>query len=257
MISRFSFLDDNIKSLVKEITKKENEINKDCVVAEIIHLPPNPRVGNILKRGSIRSHEIEYFTFSNLASEKKISMADIMISIKNGRIYLRSKKNNRQIIPKLTSAHNFYKDTLPIYKFLCDLQHYNTISSFEIDFKAIVRQNNFIPRICIDKTIVSLATWILTVKDFQDLLDTKLSLSLTKDWRIKRHIPEKILLINGDNELLIDFSCDISVNVIISEVKKRGVIEVKEFLFNSDNLPIKSDQGGYLNEFIVPFYKKQ
>ena len=122
LLSRFAHLDTEIEKLVKDISRKESELVADGILAEIVHLPGS-RVGNILSRPHLREYEIVYLANSDLVEEKKIYIDDLMLSYRGGELVLRSKRLNRRIIPRLTSAHNYYNDTLPVYRFLCDMQH--------------------------------------------------------------------------------------------------------------------------------------
>lgn len=255
LFSRFSHLHQDIKFLINEITKKEDELNDNAIIAEIIHLPPNTRVGNILKRGNIRSHEIEYFTASTLERDKKIPVSDILISVKNGSIELRSKKHKKRIVPRLTTAHNFNNRTLPIYRFLCDLQYHNVFSGFAVNLEAVRGNSNYVPRVCLGKSILSLATWIIYDYEFNTLTNPNLYESFIKKWRCDRQIPQRVLLIKGDNELLIDLTFVPCIKILLSELKKRKILEVKEFLFTENDTPIKGENGSFANEIIVPFYK--
>ena len=120
LMTRFSHTDEQIRKLILEIDLKEQELSKEILV-EIVHLP-NPRLGNISTKPFIRDYEITCLTFSDRDKEKQIPLSDLMISIKNDRVILRSKKLNKIVKPILTSAHNFEMSDFPIYKFLCDIQ---------------------------------------------------------------------------------------------------------------------------------------
>lgn len=255
LLSRFTHLDSDIATLVKEITDKEAEMNSSAIVAEIIHLPPNARVGNILRREHIRSYEIGYFTRTNVKNDFQIPVSDIMLSIKDNELFLRSKKHDKQIIPKLTTAHNFYNDTLPVYKFLCDFQNRSTFGGFELNFGEIKKLSDSLPRVCLGSTILSLATWKVRHEELAELQISKNRDSLIEEWRARRNIPLEVLLSQGDNELLINFSSKISVDLFLSELSKKKILELKEFLFDKNDLLVHSEDGHYLNECIVPFYR--
>lgn len=113
LVSRFSDSDDEIFDFVDNVFNMEEKMNPDKILAEIIHLP-QARTGNILKRKNTRGFEIPYIGKSSLSIENQIFINDIMVLIKNDRVILRSKKHNKEIPPRLTTAHNFKHDYLPI-----------------------------------------------------------------------------------------------------------------------------------------------
>jgi lantibiotic biosynthesis protein len=121
LLGRFCHTDGEISSHVQEIIKKEEDYYKDKIVAEIIHLPES-RTGNILHRPVLRRYEIPYLAKSSVAKEYQILPEDLVVSVKQNRVVLRSKKLNKEIVPRLTTAHNYSYNALPVYQFLCDMQ---------------------------------------------------------------------------------------------------------------------------------------
>lgn len=256
LLSRFAYLDPDIEDFVKEISDKESELETDSIFAEIIHLP-SARVGNILSRPHLREYEIVYLANSDLAEENKIYIDDLMLSCRGGELMLRSKKLNRRIIPRLTSAHNYYNDTLPIYRFLCDMQHQGERMSFGFDWGGLADKLSYRPRVLYGNSILSLAAWKVRQEEiaaFYQLSDPELVDSIAK-WRLQRKIPEHALLSENDNELYIDFESPISIRAFLCTIKKRKSFQLLEFVFSSDNLVVEGADGKYLNECIVGFYR--
>jgi len=124
LLARFAHTDKKIAQLVEKIAQKEQEWNPDSILAEIVHLPES-RVGNILFRPHIHTHEILFMGTSDLKEEQCIYMEDLMLSVQNDQIVIHSKKLDKPIIPRLTTAHNYNNNTLPAYRFLCDMQQFS------------------------------------------------------------------------------------------------------------------------------------
>lgn len=257
LLSRFAHLDPEMEELVKNISQKESELLIDGILAEIVHLPGS-RVGNILSRPHIREHEIVYLTSSDLPEADKIYVDDLMLSCRAGKLVLRSKKMNKKIFPRLTSAHNYYNDTLPVYRFLCDMQHQGKRTTFGLDWGELADHLDYKPRVRYGDSILSLASWRVRQDEiivFFQSPDADL-VNNVAEWRMKRNIPVTALLAEGDNELFIDFHSTYSIRAFLSVVKKRPVFQLLEFIFAQDELVVKGTDGEYLNECIVAFYKE-
>lgn len=257
LLSRFAHLDPQMEELVRSISEKESELVTDGILAEIVHLPGS-RVGNILSRPHIRKQEIIYLTSSDLPEANKICIDDLMLSCRGGRLVLRSKKMNKKIFPRLTTAHNYYNDTLPVYRFLCDMQYQGKRTSFGLGLGELANYLDYRPRIRYGNSILSLASWRVRqdeVSAFSRLSDTNLVNHVTV-WRMKRNIPSTVLLAEGDNELFIDFRSICSIRAFLSAIKKYPVFQLLEFIFAQDELVVKGTDGEYLNECIVAFYKE-
>jgi hypothetical protein len=250
LIGRFGNGDDEILSLLKEIAEKEKKEN--AIFAEIVHLP-EARTGNILHRPVIREYEIPYLATSCLPLENQININDIYITIRNNKILLKSKKLDKEIIPKLSNAHNYSYNSLPIYFFLCDLQSQDSCRSLSFSWGELLRNQKYLPRLNYGNLILAQAQWVLDTTDLKSLKNIENVKNVFKN----RDLPNKVLLADGDNELLIDLDNDLSLSMFISVIKKRkGPVLLKEFLFSETNSFVSGGGEAFANEFIFSFFNK-
>lgn len=257
LLGRFAHGNKEISKMVYDIISEEIKLNPSVIFAEIVHLPQN-RVGNILQHPAFIGHEIPFLARSSLNDEKQIAANDLYINVINGRIRLTSKKLGKEIIPRLSTAHNFSKDSLPLYQFLCDLQTQNLRNSFSFNWGTMARHFKFLPRVVFNKVILFEATWQLTKADFEDILSYStsdneyLKLFINK-WKLPRYL----VLADGDNELLLDLDNDFSVESFIYTIRNRNSIILKEFLFSKDS-PVKNSKNEiYINQFVASLIKTQ
>lgn len=259
LLTRFAHADESIHSLVKKITTNEIRLHPDAILAEVTHLP-NDRMGNVMCQPLLRTSEIALLCHSNLNENDIIQVSDIMISVKNKKIILSSKKKNKLIIPYITNSYNYTSTTIPIYRFLGDIQKQGKQVALEFNIENLLEIMPSIPRIRYRNTILSLATWKIEVKEIKHWLeindDTELK-EAANQWRKSKMIPQNSLLADYDNELYVDWNNILSIRAFLSTVKTRKNFLIKEFLFADKNLMIKDEKGfGYLNECIVSFQKK-
>ena len=253
LISRFTCSNNEIKKIAKHITETElGECNENSIIAEIVHLP-QARLGNILSRDNFRNHEISYLTNSH--TSKTICLSDIMISVPNGKeIILRSKKLNKRIITRLSSAHNFTHDSLPMYHFLCVIQNEKS-SNISFDWENMTRLSKSLPRVRYKNVILSPAIWNLNQTDFEAYYYDGIFkvTKLIEDF----NLPEKVLLCEADNKLVIDLKEQESLQIVLNEVRKKAV-KLEEYLYDHSDMLVKDSTGGfYANEIILNFYNQK
>jgi len=259
LLGRFCHADEQIKDHVLQITETEEELSPEIILAEIAHLPES-RTGNILLRPVLRPYEIPYLAKSAVAKEYQIELSDLMISVRKGKIVLRSKRLNKEIVPRLSNAHNFQYGAMPVYQFLCDMQMQNMRGAFKFDWGGFASEYRWLPRVKYKNVILSPAGWIgiqEEVKNFFEITNDQLLIESVTKWRQSLQMPKYVTLNEGDNGLFIDMENALSIRTLFSVIKKRPSFYLEEFLFNPENALVKGEEGIFTNEFIISFYKEK
>lgn len=253
LIGRFCYGDSKLMNLSKKIVQIEDKINLDKVIAEIAHVPQH-RTVNIAHRPNLRKYEIPYLAKSGVSPKYQISITDILISIKNNRIVLRSKELNKEILPRLSNAHNYNSNSLPIYQFLCELQTQNKRSYLGFTWNNIFLGRPFLPRVEFEGVIISKATWNIKTSEFHNILKSNKLMKLLAEFKEKLKIPKLVQLVEGDNKLLINLENITSVKMLFDSIKNRGIFQLEEFLFDT-NSPVRKNNDNSCNEFVISFHK--
>lgn len=256
LIGRFAHLDESLLEHTKQIVAKD-EADEEKIYAEIVHLPES-RVGNILHRPTIRNHEIPYLAQSSLPIDRQIGLDDLMVSVRGGKIVLRSKKHGKTVVPRLTTAHNFSANALPVYHFLCDLQNQGKRGGFGFSWGVLENTQVYLPRVTYGKAILSLATWNFFTKDITKLNDAK-----GKEERIdcfmemanQRGIVDEVVLEDSDNELYLNLKNRFCVGLLLDLVKRRPMFVLKEFAFAIADSPAISGKATRANEILIAYHK--
>lgn len=252
LIGRFCSDRAEIQKLAKTIAQKEEELNPNYILAEVIHLP-EARIGNIIRRPTLRQYEIPYLAQSVLPKENQIPVEDLYISLKNDKIVLRSKKLNKEIKPYLTNAHNYSANPLPVYHFLCDLHSQNTRTGLYFNWGGLSQIYKFFPRVEYQNIILSKAQWNITEKDIaslESIINDKTYFLLKMEmWRSKRQIPKWIQWVKSDNTLPMNLENYDMAKLFLQTIKSEKSIKVEEFLYNEND--------DFKREFIFPMYKEK
>ncbi|KAA0127867.1 lantibiotic dehydratase [Chryseobacterium sp. SN22] len=250
LLGRFSSEKLKVRDLAQIIANKEEEFYSEYILAEIIHLP-EARIGNIARRPTLRKYEIPFLAQSVLSADHQIPVDDLLISVKNNRVVLRSRKLNREIKPYLTNAHNYSANTLPVYHFLADLQFQDIRWGLYFNWGGLDNIYKFLPRVEYKNIILSKAYWNITEKDLAFLSEKHVNknrlISELRAWRLKRKIPVWIQLVKSDNTLPVNLENYDMASLFLQTVKKEKTIIIEEFLYNEND--------AYKREFIFPMYK--
>ncbi|MFD2284986.1 hypothetical protein GJU39_17440 [Pedobacter petrophilus] len=249
LLARFAQNDPVLSQKLKDCSKVEEENIDGAIIAEIVHLPDS-RVGNILQRPQLREYEIPFLGNSSLPAERQIPVSDLMISVSNNKIKLRAKHLNKIVIPRLSSAHN-YNGGIAVYKFLCDLQNQHGAYNISWDWGTL-KDQPYLPRIVYKHLVLARARWKMTPDMYEETkaLTTPQQLDL---FLAKYKLPNKVVSIEGDRELLIDFKSVLGLTLLTQSLKKSTVI-LYEFLYDDDSALILDQAGeAFMNEVIIPF----
>lgn len=255
LIARFEHGDKNLSKTVEKIKSIEEQVNSNVILAEIVHLP-EVRTGNILHRSFNRNYEISYLGKSSVNQDATIFLEDIMVSVKNNKIILRSKRLNKIIKPILSNAHNYKGSMLPVYNFLCDIQEQNIRSNISFKWNTVFNETKFLPRVVYGNIILSKARWSFKITDFKKLFQEGELLSNVKVWQQLNSIPDYVDLVEGDNKLLINLKSEYSIKMLYATIKNKNYFIIEEFLFKENQIIKDTNGESYCNQFVVTYYNK-
>lgn len=256
ILGRFAGGNEKLNNIIKEIVAFEQEQMPDKILAEIVHLPEG-RTGNVLARPIFRDYEIPYLAKSSVEDEFQVKMEDLVLKLSDDKIILFDKRLKKEIIPRMGNAHNHSNYSLPLYHFLGDLQtQYLTKTSLGFNWGVLVNQFSFLPRVEYQNSVLSPALWQLNKQDLEPLQNIKTTNTEKQElfFSLKERIelPNKFLVVDYDNELLIDCDNPTAVDTFIDIVKNRNEVTLFEYLFEKDNALIKdSDGASFANECIA------
>jgi thiopeptide-type bacteriocin biosynthesis protein len=255
IIGRFAYASDELKQVLSDINQFEEKKHHDAIVAEIIHLPEN-RTGNILFRPVFRNYEIPYLAKSSVNNDFQLTISDLFLRIINGRLVLRSKSLNREIIPRLSNAHNYHFGSLPLYNLLCDLQSQDLCTALNFSWGSLASAFEFLPRVSYKDIIVFPARWKFNKSDLQKLIENCKSgvQEALKKWKEQWSLPEYVVITDSDNELLIEFRDEESCALFLSILKKKDSLELSECMTSQDpsqNIVMDDNGRHYSNQFLA------
>lgn len=253
MLGRFAGGDVRIYEITKQVADSEQLAMRECVVAEIAHVP-EARTGNILSRPHLREYEISYLTNSTLDDSHVIPVNDLMVSVSNNRVVLRSKRLKKEVVPRLTTAHNYSKGT-PIYRFLCELQNQGCISALSFNWCGLDQVFDHLPRVVFRNIILSPERWTLNTKDIK-IDKSQYSAEKMREWKNANNLTDRVVFVTGDNKLLVDFNSILSIKAFFSEISHLKNVVFEEFI-ECDGVLTDEHGNNFQNEFIVPLIRYQ
>lgn len=253
LLSRFSNGDPFLNGKLKDCVDGEEAQHPEKIYAEIIHLPET-RAGNLLLRPPFRQYEIPYLARPSVDFNNQIPITDLMVSCRGDKVILRSKKLNKEIVPRLSTAHNYTRTSLPVYKFLCDLQMQDINTAIVWDWD-IFREDNYLPRVTYKNIILSPATWNISFGEL-DPADTADLFNVYGRLRQRLNIPSKVIIADKDQKLFIDMEDEAYLQLFHNYFRKNQQLRLQEFFFTPDNCFVTGEGGKYASEVIVPLTKK-
>lgn len=229
-LGRFCHLDKELAEKTIDLLKLEEACNPNAIYAEIVHLPQG-RLGNVIARPILRQYEIPIVGDSGVAQDYQISLDDLFVYVESTRVKLWSKKHNKEIIPRLSSAHNYSARSLGIYSFLCMLQNQN-VSLPRFTHSSVFDSVKYMPRIKLGDLLLSKRRWKIKRSELSALLrgDSTVDGESLQRLRGQFKMPEWVSYSVSDNTLLINFSNPIMLEVLLAETKGHYWITLEEVL---------------------------
>jgi thiopeptide-type bacteriocin biosynthesis protein len=252
LLGRFTHADAQLYNYIQKAQRESRQNDPDVIFAEIVHMP-SAGTANVLARKRFTEYEIDYLGTSGVKNQYRIAISDLTIGISaDYRLVLKSNRLNKQIIPVMSTAHN-YHNGLPVYRFLCELARGQNIGYRDWRWGHL-NKKAFLPRITYKHFIVSAARWYLDKSNLGQPLDLS---GFLRQWVLLGKllkIPRYVLLSRADQELLIDTTNDFAMQVLYQQFKKEGHLLLKESFQTQGPGLLDSENHYYCHEVVLPFF---
>ncbi len=267
ILGRFCHLSAELDAMTRAHHAAEEALRPDAVFAEIVHLNEG-RIGNILCRPVLRAHEIVYLGVSGAPLDHQLTLEDLVVSVRGDRITLRSRRLGREVIPRMSTAHNYRLRSLGVYRFLCALAGQG---SEQVGFSwGPLQGAPYLPRVRIGRVIVHRAQWNLAAADYKDVTAAVKAAAKAKPGegrdeiakavaalRINHRLPRFLMLAAGDNELPIDLDNPLLVTAFADELARAPRVSLPEMFPPPDQSVARGPEGQFSNEIVVTFTRKR
>ncbi len=253
LFGRFCHKDAALRAAVEQHLCAEEAHLPNAIVAEIVHLPEG-RAGNISCRPLLRRYEIPVLGRSGAPAPHQIPVSDLAITLADGRFVLWSERLACEIIPRLTSPHNYAQSSLGIYRFLCALQQHGVLTWSW----GPLANAPFLPRATSGRTVLSLARWKLARDELQTLTHNTAGARFraVQALRAKRNLPRWVAHTDMDNVLPVDLDNFVFVESWLRLIKGMDAVTLQEVLPEDDELVVTGPEGRFVHELVVPFVGK-
>ncbi|HTL99240.1 MAG TPA: lantibiotic dehydratase, partial [Holophagaceae bacterium] len=250
LLGRFCHADPQLLEGVRAHLDAEQAHCPDAVHAEIVHLPEG-RIGNVLLRPLLRDFEIPLLGRSGAPEDRQISLSDLAVTVSGDRVVLRSRRLGKEVLPRLSTAHNFSFRSLDVYRFLCLLQSQQQAGGLAWSWGAL-EALDFLPRVTCGRLVLSRARWRFVKKDVEILQKAGDRAACLAAWREERGLPRFLLLQDGDNELPLDLDSRLSVENFLEFIRKREALVLVELYPAPAELCAEGPEGRFTHELVVP-----
>jgi len=248
LLARLSQSDPDLKARIRQVIQQEQPYSPEVIHAEIAHLPAL-KAANILTRPLFTNYQIDYLGASG--QPNLIRPDELTVSTPDGKnIILYSQQLQKQVIPTLTSAHNFTSG-LPVYRFICDLANQSSTALYW-DW-AQCADSDFLPRITYKNLVLSKASWLISKAELKEQDDT--ALPLTVWWakvQSRLKTPRYFTIGDHDHTLLIDSENQMALTLLRQALKKQGSLRITESLEQPGEGILHDQTQHFSSEIIIP-----
>jgi thiopeptide-type bacteriocin biosynthesis protein len=246
ILSRFATPDEDLTHQTKEMADWDKANNQGVIFAEIIDWPGAENVANFNSRNIYTEYVIPLeFPLSGWPKEKQIFLSDLLVSVSYGKVRLRSKSLNKEIIPLMSSAYNYIGESNPYLKFLGLIATQDNFRRTSWHWGEL-REFPYLPRVRFGNVILSPRQWRLSKQIVYELTKTNSTLFSFRDTLKSCGIPEIFFIVtHTDQRLRINSTIDEILFSCLDLIKKNHDFYFEEIL------------GLDHTEFLIPFKNLQ
>lgn len=245
-VARFCHGDERLAACTRDWLRAEERLAPDAIFAEVVALPDR-RDANVVARPALTEHEIPFLGTSSRPPEQQLEACDLLLGIRDGRLRLWSRSRNREVIARVTNAHNFRKRGVSAYRFLGALQRQRLAGALHWEWGPLSVLPD-LPRVRYRNVVLARARWTVTLAEVK---------AVGAEVARRRGMPRFVVLDYLDQELLIDWENPVSIEAFLATAPAEGTIALQELLPQPDAMAVRGPEGRFTNEIVIPFLRLQ
>jgi thiopeptide-type bacteriocin biosynthesis protein len=255
LLGRFCHGDARLRRAVEEHLRAEEALHVDAVYAEIVHLPQG-RMGNVLARPVLRGYEIPFLGRSGAPPERQIPVTDLLVTVRGDRVLLVSERLGRQVVPRLTSAHNYEELGLDLYRLLGFLQNQGVSAGVYWSWRAL-EGAAFLPAVRSGRLLLARARWRVPDEELEPLRQARggRRFEAVQRWRAARRLPRWAVLDEKGEELMIDFENVLAVDGFLDGTRGMAPVMLYEPFPAPEELVVRGPEGSFVSEIAIPMVR--
>lgn len=252
MIGRFTALDPDILKFGRALAKKEMEMNPDVLFAEITHLD-SVKNASVNNRAVLYDYQIPFFESPEVSDDYVISLNDLHLTLVDDGLQLWSLRLKKQIIPRFSCAYNYQNSPLPVFRFLCDLQHEGFNPNLNFSMADLFPGLPAYPRVVYKGLILEAASWHLNAKNLSGMkhLDQPGQFAAFNSYARQIGLPDEICYEVHDHLLHLKLSSSRDVSLLLNTIPSSGMIVFREYDNRLEALVKDKPGNSYTHECIA------
>lgn len=251
-LGRFSYLlGPQGLAALREAAHEEEANTPEAVWAELVYLPINLRMANVVIRPPVRSHEVILGVSAGVPASGVIPLEELVVGIDQRRFYLRWPATGKRVI--ISSGHMLSFQNAPaVGRFLAEVG-YDGKAMFSAFDWGPAEGFPCLPRVQMGRIVLREAQWRIQHGDLSSQSFGEFCGDLAR-WRKQWDVPRYVCLSVGDNRLILDLDQDDQRRQIHTELQKLhpgGSFLLQEVLPEINEAWLTGPGGTYNNELIA------
>ncbi|NEU08692.1 lantibiotic dehydratase [Flavihumibacter sp. R14] len=252
ILGRFTIFDNELQQMAKKIGELEQAANPDVIFAEVIH-ESDELADKLNTRHDLREMVIPVLTDSGKEEEYRLELNDLYLSASNGTLVLRSARLNKRVIPRLSTAYNHRRETLSIYRFLCDLQNEGVQPCLNFSMSSLYPGLPFYPSVYYNNILLDPAKWQIEGNTFKKMskLDKQKRSDAFRKLARELQLPELFVYEQHDQRLLVRREFWEDIEMLIETVKNQKHVFLREYHDDKSGLVRDEENRLFAHELVA------
>lgn len=223
-------LGQDTRTALEDLAKAEEGLLDDCAVVELTYLPADARIANVAIRPPLSDWELAVNVSPSLPDDQVIRLDDVLVSVRDRRLHLRSARLGRDVF---ITQHSMLNPHLApnVCRFLLEVSTARLRGVGPFSWDSLEESMPFLPRLVRGDIVLRRARWLLRVSDTDGIPRSALRPGLfaqaLRQWRSEWLVPRRVHLTHADHHILLDLESAASVAELRTRLERQEAVPAR------------------------------